>query len=1013
MKSTSTGRKKSKASKAAPSPKKASTAVALVENPATPISELESDSPEDTVSSILQPFSVVAIGASAGGLEALTALLSHLAKDNGMAYVVIQHLDPNHVSQSPEVLRRVTTLPIVEVKNGTALRPDTIFVMPSNVVMTLTKGALRLVRRGIGVSLPIDAFFRSLAAHHQSRAVGIVLSGNGVDGTKGLEAIKGEGGLTFAQDEGSAKFFGMPGSAIAAGVVDFVHTPKQMANQLKHIAHHPGARNATTTEAKDTSEEKLDWDKIFQGKPGDLATVFSLLRARTGVDFSLYKHTTLRRRIARRMVLHKVKGLPAYIDLLQTNALEIGALFDDLLINVTTFFRDPKVFQALKQKIFPKIVRAHPAEAALRIWVCGCATGEEAYSMAMTIVELFEATRSHRPVQIFATDISEASIEKAREGMYPESITQDVSPERLRRFFVKVDGRYQVHKSIRDMCVFARQNVVVDPPFSSMDLISCRNVMIYLGTILQRKIIPMFHYALRPNGFLLLGNSETIGASSELFTLVNKKSKIYSKKTGVFRSSFDILRPSQLRGRETPPAQEPLVTELRMPDLQQQADKILLRDFAPGAVVINTQMEVLHFRGRTGDYLEHAPGAASLNLLKMARESLVIDLRAAVIKSIKQNVTVRQRSIQAQSNGSRREITIEVVPFRMPPATERFFLVLFKETPAGELREHQEETASHPLKPAQEKRVVQRLRQELTATKDSLQSIIEEQEATNEEVKAANEEIQSSNEELQSTNEELETAKEELQSTNEELTTLNEELQNRNNELTTVNNDLTNLLSSVNMAILILGNDLAIRRFTPMAERLFNLIPSDLGRRLSDMNRSLLVPDLEKCIKDVIDNLSILEREVQDRAGRWYSLRIRPYRTRENRIDGAVILLVDIDDLKRALDTVVSTVHQPLLVLGTDFRVKQSNESFLKTFGLSAEEVENKKIYDIGHGKWDLPKLHTLMEAILPESKQVNDYELDLPGAGGNLRRVKLQARLFLEESRGMRLTLLAFELKS
>ncbi len=723
------------------------------------LSDVDTDLAADSGAPVLQPFSVAAIGASAGGLEALTTLLSHLPRDTGMAYVVIQHLDPSHTSQSPDVLRRVTNLPVIEVRNGMPLRTDTVFVMPSNVIMTVEDGKLRLARRtgSSSMQMPIDIFFRSLATHHQNRAIGIVLSGNGADGTKGLEAIKGEGGLTFAQDEVSAKFFGMPGSAISAGVVDFILSPKLMAGQLKHMARHPGVRNRLTDES--AAGDKMDWDRIFQGKPTDLATVFSLMRARTGVDFSLYKHTTLRRRIARRMVLHKLKGLSSYIDLLQSSAVEIDALFNDLLINVTTFFRDPKVFQALKQKILPKIAKAHPAEAALRIWVCGCSTGEEAYSMAMSIVEYFDATRSHRPVQIFATDISETGIEKAREGIYPESITQDVSPERLRRFFIKTEGRYQVHKSIRDMCVFARQNVIVDPPFSNMDLISCRNVMIYLGSVLQRKIIPVFHYSLRPNGFLLLGSSETIGAASELFTLVNKKFKIYSKKMGMLRPTFEIPRPVQMPNRENPAPHESPLVDLRIPDLQQQADKILLRDFAPGAVVINPQMEVLHFRGRTGDFLEHAPGAASLNLLKMARDSLVIDLRAAVSKAIKQNTMVQMRSVQLRPNGRRREISIEVVPFRMPPASDRFFLVLFKEMAAWEQRELHDER--EPVqKAAQEGRALQRMREELVATKDSLQSIIEEQEATNEELKSANEEIQSSNEELQSTNEELETAKE-------------------------------------------------------------------------------------------------------------------------------------------------------------------------------------------------------------------------------------------------------------
>jgi two-component system CheB/CheR fusion protein len=975
----------------------------------TPAPPDKNEDPTENPSLVERPFSIVAIGASAGGLDALTTLLASLPVNSGMAFIVIQHLDPSHPSQSPSVLSRSTALPVVEARQGMKIEPNTVFVMPSNVTMTLMDGHIRLARRtAVGIPMPVDAFFRSVAAHHQNRAIGIVLSGNGADGTKGLEAIKGEGGLTFAQDEATAKFFGMPGSAIAAGVVDFVLSAAQMAAQLKRIARHPIVRSRPKGGSPESGN--FEWEKLFHGKPTDVETIFSLLRARTGVDFSLYKNTTLQRRIARRMVLHKIRGLPAYLGLLQRQSSEIDALFNDLLINVTTFFRDPKVFQAVKRKILPRIIKAHPDETPLRVWVCGCSTGEEAYSLAMTIVEYFEATRSHRLVQIFATDISETGIERARQGIYSEIITQDVSPERLRRFFIKADGRYQIHKSIRDMCVFARQNVLVDPPFSNMDLISCRNMMIYLGSVLQQKIIPMFHYALRPNGFLLLGGSETIGGATELFNLVDKKHKIYSKKPAVVRPIFEIARPSRATGKEIRSLEESPPAELRVPDLQQQADKILLRDFSPAAVVINSQMEVLHFRGKTGQYLEHAPGAASLHLLKMARESMVIDLRAAVARAIKQNIQVHQQGIHLRHNGHSREITIEVIPFRPAPTSDSFFLVLFKETPAWESPEKQDQIGLPASKPGLEKQSVARLRQELIATKDSLQSIIEEQEATNEELKSANEEIQSSNEELQSTNEELETAKEELQSTNEELTTLNEELQTRNQELSNVNNDLTNLLGSVNIAILMLGNDLVIRRFTPMAERLFNLIPSDMGRRLSDMNRTLLIPDLELRIKEVIENLSTLEREVQDREGRWYSLRIRPYRTRENHIEGAVILLVDIDELKRALDTVVSTVRQPLLVLTSDLSIKQTNESFLKTFGLKQSDVERRRIYEIGNGEWNIPKLHTLLEAILPENKDVDDFDLEISKANGEKTRVRLHARLFYEESRGMRLTLLAFD---
>lgn len=965
------------------------------------------DEPVSTPSGLL--FSIVGIGASAGGFEAASELISHLPKDTGMAFVVIQHLASDHPSQLADLLQRNSQMPVTEAHHKQAVLPDNIYVIPPNVTMTLAGGEFKLVKRRSNEipPMPVDHFLRSLAEQHQDRAVGVVLSGTGTDGTLGLDEIKGLGGVTFAQDEATAKFFGMPGSAIAARAVDFVLSPKGIAEQLVRLAQHPYLRRPSKPQTK---PEKSDWEKMLHDSGRELSSIFALLRARTGVDFSLYKHTTLKRRIVRRMILHKQDALPQYVHLLETNPVEVDALFNDLLINVTSFFRDPQAFQVLKQKIFPRVLKAHTHDSPLRMWVCGCSTGQEAYSLAISMVEYFDKTHSHRPVQIFATDISDAGIEKAREGIYPESIMQDVSPERLRRFFTKVDGHYQVHKSIRDMCIFARQNVIMDPPFSNLDLISCRNVLIYLGPVLQQKIIPVFHYALRPTGFLLLGNSETIGSSTELFALFNKKHKIYTKKPTFFRPAFDIPNKNIHAETKQKGAPESLpMPEVKIPDLQQQADKILLRDFSPGAVVINAQMDVLHFRGRTGDYLEHAPGAASLNLLKMARENLVIDLRAAVTKAIKTNAPVQQKGIQLRRTGHTREVSIDVIPFRLTPSSERFFLVLFKDGAESE-EKHHEHSAPSRAKPAQEKRVVARLKQELVATKESLQAIIEEQEATNEELKSANEEIQSSNEELQSTNEELETAKEELQSTNEELTTLNEELQNRNTELSAVNNDLTNLLSSVNVAILMLGNDLIIRRFTPMAERLFNLIPSDVGRRLSDMNRSVLVPDLDSAIQDVIDNLVSIEREVQDREGRWYSLRIRPYRTRENKIDGAVILLVDIDELKRALESVLTIVRQPLLVVGADLRVRKANESFYKTFGLRGDEVDQKILYEIGGGQWNIPKLQTLMEAILPESKQVDNYEIEGHFGSAGHKRIRIHARRFHEDIRGLQAILLAME---
>jgi two-component system CheB/CheR fusion protein len=967
---------------------------------------------DDVLHEKSKPFPIVGIGGSAGGYEAVAELLRHLPSDTGMAFVLVQHLDPKHKSQLSELLGRTSKIPVRLAINEAEINANSLYVIPENVNMTVVDGRLRLHPRKEDhvPPMPIDLFFRSLAQQQQNRAIGVVLSGTGCDGTLGIEAIKGEGGLTFAQNDQSSKYYGMPGSAIATGAVDFILSPGDIAKELTRIAKHPlvirVGRHQTAA-----SVESAELERLLRESPNEVSTLFRLLRARTGVDFSLYKQSTLKRRILRRMILHKKEKLAEYLKLAESNPIELDALFNDLLINVTSFFRDPNTFKVLKKKVFPRIVKSHTGESPLRFWVCGSSTGEEAYSLAMSLVEFFDQTRTHRPVQIFATDVSDSGIERARTGIYPPNIQQDVSAERLRRFFTKVNGTFQVHKSIRDMCVFARQNVLVDPPFSNLDLVSCRNVLIYFGPALQRRVVPLFHYALRNTGFLLLGNSETIGASTEHFTLLDRKHKVYAKKAGFVRPGFEVpARPPELETRESRASGPVAAREGKPLDLQQHIDRLLLREFSPATVVVNAQMDVVYFRGRTGLYLEHAAGSASLNLFKMIRDSLSVSVRAALSKATRQDLPVKHAGIEFRHNGHIFELSIEVVPFRLELLEDRFFALVFRESPspvASSVGAGKEGSNSNS---ARLRRELSKVRLDLTATKESMQSIIEEQEATNEELKSANEEIQSSNEELQSTNEELETAKEELQSTNEELTTLNEELQNRNVELSQVNNDLLNLLASVNIPIVMVGNDLTIRRFTPMAERLFSLIPSDVGRRLSDMNRSVLMPELDKTIRQVLDDLTIVERETQDRDGHFYLLRIRPYRTRENKIEGAVILLIDIDELRQALEVVLGMVHQPLLVLGIDLKVRSANRTFLQTFGLTPEQVQGKLIYDLNDHQWNIPQLKTLLEDVLPRSKNVNDFALESHFPKVGFRKLRLNASRFFEEGRGMPLILLAME---
>jgi two-component system CheB/CheR fusion protein len=837
------------------------------------------------------PAPVVCIGASAGGLEAFTQLLRALPADTGMAFVLVQHLDPRHQSMLTSLLAKATSMPIRQVEEGMRVEPDHVYVIPPNASMAIEGGVLRLIPRAEsrGRHMPVDFFMRTLAADQQGRAIGVILSGTASDGALGMAAIKAEGGITFAQDQHTAKFDGMPRAAVAAGCVDFILPPDGIARELVRIGRHPYLIEP---------EQPVPVEPA-PGHDTEIGGIFQLLRAVTGVDFTHYKSPTIRRRISRRMILHKIDSLAMYLTYLRDHPDEVSALYNDILINVTSFFRDPEAFKALKTRVFPHLVDNRPPDSPLRLWVPGCATGEEAYSLAIAILEFLGDRASSTPLQIFATDISEPAIEKARAGIYPENIALDVSPERLRRFFVRVDGGHQIAKSVRDMCIFARQNLVRDPPFSKLDLISCRNLLIYLGPTLQKKVMTVFHYALKPSRFLLLGSSETMSAHSDLFVLADRKHKIYTRRATPTRmhievgfGEYHVERPLETARKAAADAAQD------SHDVQKEADRLVLDRFAPSGVIINDHLEILQFRGRTSLFLEPAPGQATFSLLKMAREGLLFDLRTSIFKARKENGPVRKEALQVRANGQVVTFNLEVVPLHGIPASQRCFLVLFQQVASAPARPA---PAAKPRAGRQEEaRETSRLQHELAATKDNLQSIIEEQEATNEELKSANEEILSSNEELQSTNEELETAKEELQSSNEELTTVNEELQNRNLELSQANNDLNNLLASVKIPVLMLGNDLRIRRFTPAAEKLLNLIPTDLGRPITDIQPNITVPHLEQLVLDVIESVSPRELEAQDHEGRWYSLQMRPYKTSENRIDGVVLALIDIDAPKRA-----------------------------------------------------------------------------------------------------------------
>ncbi|HEV8618048.1 MAG TPA: chemotaxis protein CheB [Candidatus Udaeobacter sp.] len=831
---------------------------------------------------------IVGIGGSAGGFEAAMELLQNLPPSTGMAFVIVQHLDPHHASRLANLLGKVTAMPVSEIAGTTTPKPNTVYVQPPNKCVIAKDGVLTLIGRTERLNVAIDHFFESLAEECGPRAIGIVLSGTGSDGTAGLRAIKAAGGLTFAQTEQSAKFDAMPRSAIRSGFVDLVFPPHEIAREIRRIAGHPYIRRPPS--------DPEEIEKATYRQADDLGRIFLSLKKQMGVDFSAYKETTLLRRIQRRMALHRIDKLNHYARFLRDNKKEVEALFGDLLINVTRFFRDQQLFRALKKRFLPSLFKnkSKDRQPELRVWVPGCATGEEVYSLAICILEALGNRLSKMRIQIFGTDLSESVIEHARAGIYPGAIEKDVSQARLKRFFVKRDGSYQIHRNVRDICTFARQNITADPPFSRLDLISCRNVLIYLSPQLHKRCIPQFHYAINPGGYLILGPAESVGFYHELFELVDKRNKIYAKKKVTTPHDVNLVPYQGLglgRGGTRSISADSSAFNAQ---LLQIADRIMLGVYAPAAVVIDREMHVQQFRGRTDLFLEHAPGPASLNLLQLVRPSLVADLRSTIQRSIKTDKPARKERALVKLKGRNYEINIEVVPFKVPASDKPWFLIIFDETTKG----IKLEKFPRALGKKAGQREVTELRRELAASKESLQAIIEEQEATNEELKSANEEIESSNEELQSTNEELETAKEELQSTNEELTTLNEELSNRNLEMMLVTGELNNLLASIQLPIVMVDNALTVRRATPAARGAFNILPTDIGRPLSELRPNIDIPDLDNILRDVIETLSTRDRKVIDKEGHQYSLRIRPYRTTDNKIDGAVLTLVDIDGTK-------------------------------------------------------------------------------------------------------------------
>ena len=959
-------------------------------------------------------FPVVAVGASAGGLEAFTQLIRALPDDTGMAFVFIQHLDPTHHSMLAELLSKSSILPVVEARNRLELQPNRVYVIPPNIRMGILQNRLQLTPREEehGLHLPIDFFMRSLAEERKDKALGAVLSGTGSDGTLGLAAIKGEGGITFAQEAKSAKYDGMPRSSIASGCVDFVLTAEDIAKELVKIARHP-----YLVPARAAVEKRPEKDTIHE-------KIYSLLRKTSGIDFRLYKLGTIRRRVLRRMAVHKIDSFDNYVKHLQAHSEEVEQLYQDLLIPVTSFFRDPEAFEALKSAVFPAILKDKSNRGNIRIWAPGCSTGEETYSLAIALLEFLGARAPSFQIQLFGTDVNERGIDKARSGVYLEQIAQDVSPERLRRFFVKVEQGYRVSKAVRDLCVFARQNIAEDPPFSQMNLVSCRNLLIYFGSGLQQRIVPILHYALRSSGFLMLGNSESVAAFPDLFAPVDKKHKIFEKRVTATRLHYDfstLQHPREGRIPYVPLQQAQGAVAKSAASLQQEADSIVLKNHAPAGLVINAEMEILQFRGRTSAFVEPAPGRASLNLLKMARGGLTEELRKVIKKALKKGAArVMEAPFQHNGRGKSVNIFVERLNNDLPPEAANY-LVLFEEVkPLTPRASKVMRTSRSAARSAGKDRKILELQRRAASTEEHLRSVIESKEAVEEEFQSANEEVLSANEELQSTNEELETSKEELQSTNEELTTVNDELRNRNLELGQLNNDLANLLRSTTLPVVMVDRGLRIRRVTSASAKALKILPSDIGRPITDIRSDIRIQDIDKLISGVIDTLATKELEVQDQKGCWYSLQIHPYRTADDKIDGAVLVLNDIDLTKNASERfrkakefaegIIDTVREPLAVLDSDLRVVYASPSFLATFQVSRAETESKLLYRLGNEQWNIPKLRALLEKVTSDDTPVRDFAVthDFPDLGS--RTMLLNARRIHDVQGVEPLILLAIE---
>ena len=929
--------------------------------------------------SSMNEFPVVGVGASAGGLDAFRQLLAHVPADSGLSFVLVQHLEASRASLLSDALAQATTMKVTQAGHGVRVEPNRVYVIPPGSQLAIERGLLKLSpidEDQHRPHLPIDFFLRSLAAERGRQAIGVVLSGTATDGTAGLAAVRAHGGITFAQDPRSARFGGMPQSAVDAGVVDFCLPLPALGAELARLAHHPYLARRAPVPPTPTGAASQ-------------ARVIALLRAKTGIDFGEHRPATFQRRLARRMVVRQVQDVASYLEVLKGDPAEVKSLCDDLLIKVTSFFRDEKSFDELKAIAFPEIVRNKAPGTPIRAWVVGCATGEEVYSLAISLLEHLGDNAAPHPVLIFGSDLSEVAIETARSAIYPDAAVHGLGETRLKRFFARSERGWCVKQAVRELCVFVRHDVARDPPFSRLDLVSCRNVLIYFGRALQRRVLAAAHYCLNQPGYLLLGSSESATGLPGWFTPASRDGRLFARRPGP--SSFHFAaRPGALPSVRPPLAADGRVAPTTDGALARHADELVLARYGPPGVVVNDRLEVVQFRGRTGPFLEPPEGEPQSQLLKMARAGLAAPLRVALAQARKTSAPVRKEGVALEGDGAGRSCDLVVLPLPGAEGGERALVVLFEERPpaASRPRGARRQGARRAAAPRRA------LEEELASVREHLALLLEDHARGTDALASANDELVSSNEELQSLNEELETAKEELQATNEELTTVNDELHARNQDLQLVNADVLNLLDAVELPILMLDAECRIRRFTRRAAEFLDLEPADVGRPITDLTLPLRVPDLEQWIRRAMAEAIVVESEIQDRSDHWHRLQIRPRRASDGRTDGAILSLVDIQDLKREVATaewardyarsIVEAVQMPLVVLDASLRVLSANAAYYRLFREDSARTEGHGLFELGTGEWSAVELHRAVDAVRAGdgSFQALEMEQDFPGAG-------------------------------